>query len=334
MTLNLPDFAYLDLEMISLLTKLHTLKIEGPVIGKRSGLLSSVKLPQVKELYLEGCPGSCEMLSSCVALEKLHLTLSRQSQVDPMLGILCSGDFCFAETLKLLEFCGSDGVFGVFGDYDGDYVEMKSHHNAMLLLQIVPRFPNLFQLSFHIAIDAISLKDHVNQIRSGNSCIISKSLRNVEMCIDWHLEQKSQFLLTLLETFHTIDSIIIYNYAVCNHNDCLDEQDSDLKYALSANMAGRRILEGWGIDGDEDGDSSIPLSVWPVVLARAQRKIDRAFYGNNCREDPIICRRRFRATGLYYLLREGPALMGRRDQVEQPSNENKDECPSKRQRYR
>jgi hypothetical protein len=32
---------------------------------------------QVKELYLEGCPGSCEMLSSCVALEKLHLTIKK-----------------------------------------------------------------------------------------------------------------------------------------------------------------------------------------------------------------------------------------------------------------
>ena len=45
-SLELDDFAYLDLEIISLLPKLHTLTIEGPFIGKCSGLSSSVKLPQ------------------------------------------------------------------------------------------------------------------------------------------------------------------------------------------------------------------------------------------------------------------------------------------------
>lgn len=218
--------------------------------------------------------------------------------------ILRSGDCCFAEALKELCFYGYRDV------------EMKSHHNAMLLFQIVPMLPNLCELAFRIAIDITGLKDLFNEIRSDMSCIISKYLRHLVM--GSYSEPEQQFLLTLLETFYAIDSVSIHRDF--DQVTCLDKDDSDLKYALSTNMAGRRILEGRDIGGDEDCDSSIPLSVWPVVLERVQWKINKEV----C-EDTMLCRRRYKATGLYYLLREGPALMGRRDLVEQPSN--KDECP-------
>jgi hypothetical protein len=115
-------------------------------------------------------------------------------------------------------------------------------------------------------------------------------------------------MLTVLKFFPTIDCILL------GYKEEDLRADPDFRYALVKNLVGRRIVER----GSGGGSSRcLPLSAWPIVLKRAQFQ-DR----------PRLFRRRFRfsqgesqgesgaslvATGIYYLLREGSALIGRRD---------------------
>jgi hypothetical protein len=79
-----------------------------------------------------------------------------------------------------------------------------------------------------------------------------------------------------------------------------DKEDypADLEYELRINHAGRSIIEV-GCDDNR----SIPFSLWPTILERAYEKSHQIYeYSKNKEKD---------ATGLYYLLREGPALICR-----------------------
>ena len=77
-----------------------------------------------------------------------------------------------------------------------------------------------------------------------------------------------------------------------------DTYGSDVEYALRINHAGRSIVEGGG--GHHVG--SIPLSLWPTILERAYEESEYSICYNEIPKN---------ATGLHYLLRNGPALAGR-----------------------
>ena len=147
-------------------------------------------------------------------------------------------------------------------------------------------------------------------------------------------------VLAFLTVFNCVERIF-FPYDIQMH--------SDWKYAIIKNIAGRRFIEsnGFGGDGDEDGNTSsissgsgnnLPLSVWPVVLQRFQLnidaewgirfpvklqkwKIDRSVrnivppQGNQLllRESrsATAIHTATKATGFFYLLREGLVLMGR-----------------------
>jgi len=100
-------------------------------------------------------------------------------------------------------------------------------------------------------------------------------------------------ILIFLKTFNT----------VCNLEGFKkDDYDPDVEYALSINHAGRNIVEG-------NGDRPLPLSVWPIVL---ERSFEKSGYVKIYYDDyGTIKEEQKHPTGLYYLLRNGPALVGR-----------------------
>jgi len=94
-------------------------------------------------------------------------------------------------------------------------------------------------------------------------------------------------LLSFLRIYNNI-----YNIGGFSEGD----YSSDVEYALRINHAGRSIVEGGGCVG------SIPLSLWPTILVRAHEKSEHSICYDITPKN---------ATGLYYLLRNGPALAGR-----------------------
>jgi hypothetical protein len=125
-----------------------------------------------------------------------------------------------------------------------------------------------------------------------------ESLRQV--LLDWckTSDQNVRSTLSFLQLFKKVHML----------NGCYSKHP-DLKYASITNRAGRNLLESRGHDGDSGNSSGsignnkpcLPSSVWPILLERAQVSACQYLpYGNG-----------EKATGLYYLLREGPMLLQR-----------------------
>ena len=282
------DVQSLPLKELSLLPKLRELFIGASI----SDLLSDsfraqelVQFPNLKELTLR-VPSSLQIVHRCVALENLTFCFVTEGEIDTILDILGTFEFCFAKTLQHLTFSGYLGS------------QVKGHHLESLLFQVVPRFPNLEELDIS-PIAILRLKVIADRIRSDKPSIISKSLRSIRLQgrhgkqtrekIDKDPGMKAA-LLTFLESFHTVDTIPL-PIGIKLHSD------NDWNYALIQNKVGRRILK-------KDGSSNLSLSLWPIVLQRAQWKT------KNVVEES---RKSAEATGIYYLLRKGPVLIGRKD---------------------
>jgi len=113
-------------------------------------------------------------------------------------------------------------------------------------------------------------------------------------------------MLSFLEIFNTI-----YNLG----GDKKADYGSDIDYALRKNISGRRIIVNGhnnGGDNDDGGNNSrsiVPLSLWPTILVQAYEKSEAVYDTPNDSEEIITNN----ATGIYYLLREGPVLIGRPD---------------------
>ena len=101
-------------------------------------------------------------------------------------------------------------------------------------------------------------------------------------------KEKSAFLI-FLQTFNTIISIGRTGY---------HRYDSDVEYALRTNHAGRILVESKSSVG------SLPLSIWPKILKLSYQVSKDMYWSHEGTE-------KTNATGLYYLLREGSALIGR-----------------------
>ena len=78
----------------------------------------------------------------------------------------------------------------------------------------------------------------------------------------------------------------------------------DIEHLLRINHAGRVLVEG-GI-----GKQPIPICLWPIVLERAFEKSTHV-YGEDFRHN-----KRTNPTGLFYLIRNGPVLQYRGDELE------------------
>ena len=152
-----------------------------------------------------------------------------------------------------------------------------------------------------------TIVDFIHQ--SKTSFVVSNSIQTLDlsdnpiMNIIKESPTERMAFLSFLKTFKTINTL--------GYHITREPYDSDIKYALRINHAGRILIEDDGsnsnsnnsninINGNgNDGSSNfvpLPLSMWPLVLERS------------CAQSPDGS-----ATGLFYLLRNGPALADRID---------------------
>jgi hypothetical protein len=301
------DVVYLPLNFLMYVQNLETLCLQGDGSYENGTVhlnMEVAKYLRLKHLFI-GSFLSFEILHRCTSLESLGFYFCKQSEIDRYLDIICTSDCCFAETLHGLSF--------LHGDY-----QMKGHHLEALLLQAVPRFSNLKRLDFYgIPSNILNIKVVADRIRSDTLCnspnksLESVGFYNISPLTVEELEQVNKdsdmkaAVLTVLETFNTICKLV-FPTGIKYH--------SDWEYAIVKNMAGRRFLEDSYDGNGEDGSSSLTLSVWPIVLQRLQQRVRR--FGTSESKTKSA-----NATGIYYLLREGPALIGRKDLIG-----NRDEC--------
>ena len=104
---------------------------------------------------------------------------------------------------------------------------------------------------------------------------------------DWDDEHlQTDELQTFLDSFISIDTVRFPDNSIETIGPPTTPPiDKKWKYSLIKNTVGRRMLEKL----DVDSTTKLPLPLWPLILERVQRVTDETS----------------RATGIYYLLREG-----------------------------
>ena len=290
-----------------------------------------------------GAPFLKWMAKQLRTLERLEFSYMEENKTDTILDFLRTLDPSFQSSLKTLEMdeCGVNDAhletlffeimpkFENLYDVDfsnnnirsvrpivdriendicfGDYLtklqmsdfEVDGGSQLTRMLQSLPTFPSVHALVLYNN----ELNKTLQTVRGGEKIkfdknrFISKSIRILGLCGngDFHnakedLKEKAA-LLSLLKSVSNIYNLSGYGY------------DSDVEYMLRINHAGRRILEG-----SRSGGRSFPLSVWPTVLERAFNKSNNIYeyhsYSDQEAKDP---------TGLFYLLCNGPVLLGRTD---------------------
>lgn len=222
------------------------------------------------------------------ALESLRIG-GLNANANQMLDVLCSIGFCRAENVKTISM---------------QCIKMNSSNVETLFFKILPRFPNLINLGMYFvpSTDVAGFQVIADRIRSDKSCFVSKSLRTVSFGSPLVYAGTAEMIQTLLKYYATIDRVAVPSY----HNIF---RKNNLEFPLVKNMVGRRILKG--ID--------VPLSLWPRVLERAQIKVENALHLDFWTDAPTGYMfnqedsNKMKAAGIYYLLRKGSALIGRRD---------------------
>lgn len=129
---------------------------------------------------------------------------------------------------------------------------------------------------------------------------------------------EEEAFLSFLQIFNFINDLDSCGSCCCEHG-CDDLYKSGIESALRINHAGRCLME---VDGNNDDNGrSIPLSLWPTLLERSYAKSGQNGIYQYCCEEQKLNKN---ATGLYYLLREGPVLISRpNDDASSLSNDNK-----------
>ena len=261
-------------------------------------------LNHVKTLAIEGCPLQSS-LSPFLAWMAGHLPILENLIIndvggpegtDCILNALRDRNLCCQKHLKRIEIQGSS--------IDDSRLET-------LLFDIIPRFPNMSNLDLSKTNGIRSLQSIAARIKNDDrNFVVSKSIRRLNLSHNPVIKKlenddpkEKAALMTLLQTFKSIYYLgfftdrfgFFFGY--------------DLEYILRINHAGRRVMNG-----------GIPLSVWPTILERSHNKSCDIYSGwhrsnmNNIRKNP---------TGLYYLLRNGPALIGRLTMGSQEKNQLK-----------
>lgn len=276
------------LRQVSCLSKLRRLRFDGISMS-----FSDAAFPLVRTLQLRGSH-YFQLLHTFPSVEELTISMENPAQVDRTLDQL--GSLEMEKLQQLVLQCA----------------KMNGEQCAKIMLEVVPRFPNLETLQFSMG-DTKDLRVLTHRLRSDKSCLVSKSLRRlvltISRCEPELVNAYSGFkadMLTVLKFFVTVNTISWQPSIFCFSNIirrlC---HDPDWRYAVTKNSVGRRILKHGG-ERKGSNNTRLPPSVWSIVLQRAQRKIGQ------------YCSASDSATGIYYLLREGPALIGRRDLVGDP----------------
>jgi len=289
-SLHLQNVQSIPLKELSLLPHLWRLEFTG-LFPKGFG---SEEQAQAKNPDTVGPSPSFTMSDRFVALERLRFNIVENSDIDYFLHALSSSNFCFFGKVK--EIC--------FTQHDTRRViEMQGHHLETLLFQVLPRFPNIRELEIDdTRMGMMAFKVVVDRIRSGKPYSIPKFLNKIgifRLNFDKQCDTEMALLTTFLDTFHTVDS---FTYRGCDRN-------IKLAHALAINRARRKVLQGVG--GKWDGDGNLPLSVWPDVIHRTQRMVDKRY---DSYWDWKVGRDRrsgIKASAMYDLLRQGPVLLCR-----------------------
>jgi hypothetical protein len=251
------------------------------------------ELPNLEELCLNFCPESMENfplqmnLSHLNRLKVYNMPNSRftsvsgesNSIVDPL-------PFNNAMRIITLERCGIDGV-----------------QLATLLFEMLPSFPNVTAL--HLGSNEIaSFEPIVQRFRYGMEAVSKSKLCKIDLYNNpiWtNGKGKDEATCEFIRAFSTIihlDKNILY-------------LPPKIKNELLLNRAGRSLVVGRGIF------FPLPLSVWPIVL---ERLTVRSRIGPSLGLGIVFCHpvnirkvQKSAAAGLFYLLRNGPVLVARRN---------------------
>jgi hypothetical protein len=252
-----------------------------------------VKLPNLRNLFL--CSSSSTdvspmipMLQRCVSLDYLGFQFDNRNQIGYFLDKLPFSDFCWAENLQTIKL-------------EGQRCPMEGRQLGTLFFRTLHALPNIREVWFLDATKLSCFKAVADRIRRDTSCSIPSSLRRVRIQYDARHPIRDRALsrdpdmkaavIAFLRTFVTVDDMEFPRGTTVH---------SEWEYELVTNMAGRRLL-----DGNNGSCTDLPLSIWPTVIQRAQRKI------KSMRRSTPQKAKGAQATGIYYLLREGPALLGR-----------------------
>jgi len=267
------------------------------------------RLPYLQALHLDGCSDLLENFPAQMELKYLKTLDLRISQFQssslflpwmagqlPNLERLVFRDMQKKETnfildaLRNLDVCFQNSLkhFGMAR------CELNDNQLETILFEIVPKFRNISTLRL-VGNEIQSVQSIVDRVKSDDkTCIVSKSIRHLDLRKSPVMNKMKEdpkektAILSFLQTFNT----------VCNLGGCeVGDYDPDVEYALRINHAGRSIVEG-------SVDRSLPLTVWPIVLERSFGKSGHIYDYYDIKEQK-------NPTGLYYLLREGPALAGR-----------------------
>ena len=226
-------------------------------------------------------------------LWSLHFSKMEDDAIDPMLDFLSgtpSDNICFRDTLECLSIVDC---------------ELNENHFETIWIDIVPKLPKVSTLNLFLN-NIQSVRSFVDRMKKSNtkSCLpLNKGVRSLILQpnpifdnIKDDPEEKAA-LLSFLQRFHTIWDI--YGFST-------EPDDSDIDYELRINHAGRKILEDGSV-----GSRSLPLSLWSTILERSYKKSDKQTSQLYFHRKTDIATKN--ATGLYYLLQNGPALIGRSD---------------------
>lgn len=178
-----------------------------------------------------------------------------------------------------------------------EHCELREKELGQILLQL----RNLRNIKYiylgHNKIESVrTIVDFIHQPKA--SFVVSKSIQTLDLSDNPIMDimngsptEKKAFL-SLLEAFKTIHTL--------GYHASREPYDSDIKYALRINHAGRILIEDDGSNtNSSDGSGNcipLPLSIWPLVLERSYIQSPDSS-----------------ASGLFYLLRNGPALANRLD---------------------
>ena len=299
------------------LTNLQHLKTLN--LNQSSDLLDNIPA-QMELLYLEKLVvHSCQLKSQASSfltwmttklplLKSLVFTSSsmRKNEAGFIISTLsASNAVCFQDTIKNLGFYS---------------MHLNDQDLETLVLDILPSFPNISSLNL-FANEIHSIKPILDRIKDDATFSPSKSIRMLNLTgnpinekigcnpitekMKKYPMEKDAFL-SFLRVFKTIHNLGSSGSCCCEHG-CDDLYGSDIEFALRINHAGRSLVEFDEGDNNDKG-RAVPLSLWPTLLERSYAKSGQdGIYQYCCEEQKL----NENATGLYYLLRAGPALIGR-----------------------
>ena len=332
--LELLDISH-KFDLPPIIERLHKLK-EITLCNCRLIPIELGNLPRLEQLYFDPCPpenipdgmqlGSLKsihmeagsflyrqtfgLVIQLPALETLELRVSNEEEKEQVLRVLQNADCSFRQSLKSL---------------DLTYCRMNEDDLETLLFNVLPRFPNLREISLHSnGIESLQKVERRIKHQSSSQlgilenrlCKLNLDVNPVVKNLDGNDPKEKTALLTILNAFHEISSLGIYRKIF------MDTYSPDIEYLLRINQTGRKFITGGGISGigDSNGNGettatacashhsssnnnppSMPVKrirpeLWPLIL-------ERAYENSNTVDGVKKC-----STGIFYLLRNGSIL--------------------------